>query len=166
MEKKVYNYKTVKYFSGSSVFIAIPFFIFGVGLLATPYFVFGIITLILLICILTTHYALEINLTDKTFRHYLWILGFKQTHTQTYDLIEYAFIQSSKVSRTSYSTATSNTFASLVYNGYLKFSDDTKIHLIQSPKKEIVFKKLKILAADLKIEIIDFTDADSVSIVP
>ena len=166
MEKKIYRYKTIMYFSGSPYFMAAPFVVFGVSLLNTIYFAFGIVALILAVCIPSTHYALEINVTDKTFRHYLWILGYRHGTTQTYDLIEYAFIQSAKVSRTLYSTASSSTFSSQVYNGYLKFSGGSKIHLVQARQKEAIFRKLQILATDLKIEIVDFTDDDAVSIVP
>ncbi|QMU29390.1 hypothetical protein [Adhaeribacter radiodurans] len=166
MKPTIYNYKTVNYFSGTTGFMTVVLLIFGICLIPTYYFLFGVSTLFLLLIVFTTHYGLEINVRDKTFKQYLWILGYKHSRIQSYDLIEYAFIQSSKVSRTLYSTATSTTFTSRVYNGYLKFSEENKIHLIQALEKESVLNKLHFLARDLKIEIVDFTDADSVSIVP
>ncbi len=164
--KKIYQYKTIKYFSGSSYLMAVPFFVCGVSLLNTIYFAFGILFLILAVGIPSTHYALEINVTNKTFRHYLWILGYRHGPVQTYELIEYAFIQSARVSRTLYSTASSSKFTSQVYNGYLKFSDGTKIHLMQARDKETIMQKLELIATDLKVEIVDFTDDYAVSIVP
>ncbi|PSR52247.1 hypothetical protein AHMF7605_01265 [Adhaeribacter arboris] len=166
MHPKIYGYKTVSYFSGTTGFITVGLLIFSIGLLPTYYFLFGVSILFLLLIVFTTHYGLEINVRDKTFKQYLWILGYKQSRIHSYDLIEYAFIQSSKVSRTLYSTATSTTFSSRVYNGYLKFSEENKIHLIQASEKEAVLNKLHFLARDLKIEIVDFTDADSISILP
>ncbi|MDQ4138973.1 MAG: hypothetical protein M3142_00465, partial [Bacteroidota bacterium] len=151
---------------GTTGFIPLGLLIFGIGLLPTYYFLFGVSTLFLLLIVFTTHYGLEINVQDKTLKQYVWILGYKHCHTQSYDLIEYAFIQSSLISRTVYSTTTSATFSSQVYNGYLKFSEEVKIHLIQAQEKETVLNKLHFLARDLKIEIVDFTDADLISIVP
>lgn len=167
MREKIYNYKTSKYISGSAFFPAIGMLIFGMGCFANSNSIYlGVGALVGLFLILTTHYGLEVNVSSKTFRHYLWILGFKQYKSQTYDLIEYAFVQSGKVRQNLGSVAGFNSIIISVYNGYIKFSEDAKIHIIQAKDKETVIQRLQVLATDLNLEIVDFTDADCVSILP
>lgn len=166
MEEKIFDYKTLKYFSTSAVFMGAGLLIFGFTLLFTPYFYIGIISLVLIILIFTTHYGLEINVTNKTYRHYIWVLGIRKGTIQSYNLIEYIFIQSATMSYSMNSRVTSQTFTNLVFNGYLKFTDDVKIHMMQVENKVDIIEKLRGMAADLKTEIIDFTETEPIAINP
>jgi len=167
MNAKIYNYKISKYITGAAYFPAIGLLIFGLGCFVNSNAVYlGVAALVGLFLILTTHHGLEVDVHSKIFKQYLWISGFKQSKSQTYDLIEYAFIQSGKVRQNLDSVAGFNSITIPVYNGYLKFSENAKIHIIQAKDKETVVKRLQVLATDLKLEIVDFTDADCVSIFP
>lgn len=44
-----------------------------------------------------------------------------------------------------------------VYDGYLRISENNKIHLLTSRNKEAVMKKLKALSALLQVDILDYT---------
>jgi hypothetical protein len=167
MGAKIYNYKTSTYISGSAYFPAIGLLVFGMGCFANSNSVYlGVAALVGLFLILTTHYGLEVNVSSKTFKQYVWIMGFKQYKSKAYDLIEYAFVQSGKVRQNLESVAGFNSISISVYNGYIKFSEEDKIHIIQAKDKETVIKRLQVLATDLNFEIVDFTDADCVSILP
>ncbi|RDC63775.1 hypothetical protein [Adhaeribacter pallidiroseus] len=167
MGAKVYDYKTSKYISGSAYFPAIGLLVFGMGCFANSNSIFlGVAALVGLFLILTTHYGLEVNVGNKTFKQYLWIVGFKQYKSKAYEIIEYAFVQSGKVRQNLESVAGFNSITISVYNGYIKFSEKDKIHIIQAKDKETVIRRLQVLATDLNLEIVDFTDDDCVSILP
>ena len=167
MSPKIYNYKTTHYLSGSAFFPAAGLLIFGLGcFLNFDSVSVGLAALSGLILILTTHQGLEVNVSAKTFKQYFWILGYQRAHLQTYDLIEYAFIQSGKVRQRMESVPGFNSITFPVYNGYIKFSEEAKIHIIQAKDKAVVMNRLQVLATDLNLEIIDFTDADCVSVLP
>ena len=54
----------------------------------------------------------------------------------------------------------STTIRKDVYDGYLKFSEQEKIHLITKDSKKDLVKKLREISASLKVKIIDYSEGE------
>ncbi len=154
------DFKTSAYFTG-------PVFFLGIVLLvATPLVMINNLTAGLIIgiigfIILTTHYRLKIDTDQKVYQDYVWILGLKKTDsTVRFDNIEYFFIKKNKVSQTMNYEVLSSTIKNEVFDGYLKFSDEDKVHIATEGKKENLIKKLKPLSIKLDLKIIDYSEGD------
>lgn len=158
----VLNFRTSLYFSGSIIFLGvlllIPSFITRISLIATVPFLF--VSLI----IFTTHYRLEIDLQRRVYRHYVWLLGMKRGNPESFEKIDYVFIKRNKVSQSMHSRVASSTVHSEVFEGFLRFSEKDKIHLITARKKESLVKKLKIIASQLNTQILDYSEEAPVAI--
>lgn len=51
----------------------------------------------------------------------------------------------------------SSTIQKEVYDGYLKFSEKDKIHLLTKDNKNDLIAKLKVMSAALKVKIVDYS---------
>ncbi|GCC51763.1 hypothetical protein SanaruYs_19920 [Chryseotalea sanaruensis] len=118
---------------------------------------------ILLVCaiIFTTHYRLKIDFEKKEYRDYLWIFGLKDGKKYSFDALAYFFIKTNRVSQTMGLKAANTTVVKEVYDAYLKFSDDEKLHVISSNTKAKILKKLIPVAENLNIKILDYTDGEA-----
>lgn len=152
----VVDFKTDNYFSGpvqfqGTILVLFSIFIFFQSIIG------GIVLLTISSIIFTSHYRLTIDFSKKTYRDYLWILGFKQGGTENFQNIEYLFIRKSKVSQTMNLRSLSSTLRKDVYDGYLRFSETNKIHLITKVSKETLLSKLRPISRQLNVKIIDFS---------
>lgn len=163
MNKRVINIKTSPYFSGTIIFVWIILLFVGLGVLFINWVV-GLPLVIVGILILTTHYRLEINFVNKTYQDYVSILGFRTGEIKTFDSIEYLFIKKSRVSQVMNSQIKTTTLKKDQYDGYLKFSETDKIHLLGKDKKENLIEQLKRVANILNIKIIDYSDGNAIEI--
>jgi hypothetical protein len=120
--------------------------------------VIGILLAVIGFVLLSTQYRLRIDLSNKTFHDYLWILGFKKGEKGTFDEIQYLYITKSKISRTMNLESLSSTIAGEEFNGYLKFSEDQKIHITSQESKSGTMKKLKEFSALLGVQVVDYTE--------
>lgn len=156
MNRKVIDFKTSGYFPGFVVFFgAVLLLLAFLVLLTKP--VIGIIMAVVSVVILTTHYRFGIDLTDKSYRDYLWILGFKNGPRKKFDAIQYLFIKKSKVSQTMHLRAASSTIHKEQFDGYLKFSENDKVHLISHDDKDKLIEKLRRISTALNTSIVDYT---------
>jgi len=157
------DFKTSGYFSGHIIFLGI--FLLVVGLVAVfvkP--VIGLILLLISLIILTTHYRLNVDLDNKVYHDYLWILGLRNGEKGKFNSMEYLFIKKSSVTQTMQLRVASSTIQKEVYDGYLKFSDLDKVHLLTLDNKADLIKKLKPISEQLKIRIIDYSAATPIEV--
>ncbi len=159
----VVDFRTSPYFPGSIIFLGVllplpGLFIASINILAALPFLF--VSLI----IFTTHNRLEVDSKNKVYRHYVWLLGLKRGESEAYENMEYLFIKKAKVQQEVHSRVTSMTLHSEVYEGFLRFSETDKIHLITSSKKAILINKLKIIASQLNVQILDYSEGTPVAI--
>ena len=109
--------------------------------------------------IFTGQTGVEIDRSNRTLKEYNSFAFIKLGKVITYHAVDRIFINSTKQSQ-QFSTMYANqssTFHTQVWNGYLKFYDGTKIHLLTTRSKEKLSKKLEELASFLKVDIIDTT---------
>ena len=98
------------------------------------------------------------DLFKKEFHDYLWILGLKYGEKAKFEKIEYLFIKKSNVSQVMRSQVQSTTFRKEVFDGYLKFSEVEKIHLITRGNKNDLIKGLRVIATKLNVKIVDYSE--------
>lgn len=156
---RVIDMKTSGYFSGPIIFSGILLLFTGLLVIATHGPV-GLIMLLISIIIFSTHYRLKVDFDNKVFHDYLWILGIKHGEKGRFDNVEYLFIKRSKVSQTMRLRAVSTTIRKDVYDGYLKFSETNKIHLLTEDDKSELIRKLKIMSEQLNSKIVDYSEGD------
>ncbi|HRI79557.1 MAG TPA: hypothetical protein PLR06_08475 [Cyclobacteriaceae bacterium] len=154
---RVINIRKSFYFPGSIIFI-------GVLLLGASGWLFvtkglaGFVPLVFAVVIFTTHYRLQINLDEKEYREWLWVIGFKIEEKKKFEKIEYLYIKKSIESQRLNSRGSSMVSRREVFDGYLKFSEENKIHIDTHTNKDKLLKKLNPIATALDTRIIDYTE--------
>jgi hypothetical protein len=109
------------------------------------------------IIIFTTRYYFQIDMQNKRYRDGVSVMGLKLGDKKSFDAIEYLFIKSNKVSRTYNSRVTTKTIAGIEFDGYIKFSEDEKIHLFRNKERQIVLDKLLHLSRLTETSVMDYT---------
>ncbi len=155
--QSVVDFKTSGYFSWPIIFLGILLALVGLAVLLKNTIV-GLILFFVSTIIFTTHYRLRIDFDTHLYQDYLWILGLKNGNKRKFQTIEYLFIQKNKVGQTMNHMVASTTIRKEVYDGYLKFSDQDKIHVTTKDRKKDLIDKLRVISAELKIKIIDYSE--------
>jgi len=156
---KTVDFKTSNYFSGTIFIIGVIFSITGILVLFAN-IIIGLVLLFSSVVIFTTHYRLSIDFEKKVFHDYLWILGMKSGEKGDFEEVEYLFIKKSKETQTMSVRVASATVRKEVYDGYLRFSEVEKIHLLAKDSKDDVVKKLREISAMLNVGIIDYSEGE------
>jgi hypothetical protein len=151
------DFKTSLYFPLTFIFFGGLLGVGGIALVVSGSPVIGAVLLLVGLVLLTTHYRLAINFDKKTYHDYVWILGLKQGEKVRFENIEYLFIKKSRVSQTMSVRVASSTIQKEVYDGYLKFSEKDKIHLLTKDNKNDLIAKLKEISSALKVKIVDYS---------
>jgi hypothetical protein len=155
------DFKTSNYFSSRIIIVGIIFSFCGLLLLSVN-LVIGLVLLLSSVIIFTTQYRLAIDFENKIFHDYVLILGLKNGYKEKFETIEYVFIKSGNSSQTmSMGGVASTTIHSKVYNGYLKFSANNKIHLTTKDDKKSLYEVLTPIANKLNVKIVDYTEAEA-----
>ena len=150
------DFKISGYFSPTINFVGGLLGILGAAVTTTSPLA-GIIMLLLGFIVVTTHYRLSINFDKKIYRGFGWILGFKRGDRCDCKNNEYLFIKKNKVRQSMNLRVASSTIRKEVYDGYLKFSEDNKLHLLTKDSKNDLIKKLRSISTTLKVKIIDYS---------
>jgi hypothetical protein len=108
---------------------------------------------------ISTHYRLSFDLTNRTYRDYVWVLGVKVGPSTSFQNIEYFFIKAGRESQTMRMRVASNTIHKNVFDGFLKFSETSKIHVLTRDNREAVLRKLMPMSQALNVPIMDYTKA-------
>lgn len=158
---KTIDFKTSEYFSGAVILAGIILFITGLAIINLA-LLGGILLCLASLVMMTTHYRLTIDYEKRKYHDYVWFLGLKNGESGKFERIEYLFIKKAKVSQSLGLRAANSTIRKEVYDGYLKFSDDVKIHLITRDDKSNLIKKMKMIADKLNVKIIDHTGEEAI----
>ena len=153
------DFRPSHYFSGSIILLGLMLpglLIASINILSTLPFLF--ISLI----IFTTHHRLQVDFKNKVYRQYVWLLGLKRGEKVSFETIEYVFVKKNKVQQSMHSRVSTTTVHSEVYEGFLRFSEKDKIHLITSSKKGPLVKKLITIAGQLNVQILDYSEGTPV----
>lgn len=75
-----------------------------------------------------------------------------------FEIIEYLFIKKSKETQTMNSRASTTTVQKEVFDGYLKFSENDKIHLMTKISKKDLMQEMKNIASKLNLDVMDYTE--------
>jgi hypothetical protein len=129
----------------------------GLGIFASGNILASLIFLFLGMFIFITKYGIEIDLHTKKYLDYLSLFGYKKGKVQKFDSIESVYLTSNKKSTRMQLRAARNTITKVVYSGYIKFSEEEKIHLMDSEKKAEVEKLLNQMSKDLSVECFDYS---------
>jgi hypothetical protein len=148
------DFHTAPYFPGSLRAL-------GVSLLLTiilPTHILAKIPFVLIgIILITSHYRLRFDMINKAYLDYIWVLGLRFGTWEKFDRIEYLFIKRNRMRQNMNSMMSTTTIHIAVYDGYLRISENNKIHLLTSRDKEAVMKKLKALSSLLQVGVVDYT---------
>lgn len=154
---KPVGFRTGYYFTGGIMFLGVALvlpgiFISKIHILATlPFFLVSVI-------ILTTHYGLEIDITRKLHREYVWLMGLKFGPWEPFMSMEYIFIKKNRVAQTMHSLLNAHETHSEEYDAYLKFTETDKVHLGSAKRKEKLIKRMQGVAHQLQLDIIEYSD--------
>lgn len=159
MNRQKFDFKTTRYFPGSFIFLGVLLVICGLVAL-TKIIVLGLLLFLIAAFLLTTSYGLTINLEQKHYHDYLWVLGYKKGEWKSFEGIDYFFIKKHNATQTMHMKSITNTVRRPVYDGYLRFSEKHKIFIASFEKKNKLLAKLEPIAAALSVEIVDY-DADN-----
>lgn len=146
-----------KYFPFQINLVAILLIVAGV-LVGLESIWLSVTLLIIGLIIFTAAYKVDINLEKKTFREYLFVAGFKIGDMKKYSTLDEIFIRSHSFSQTVNSRAQTRTFQSLMYRGFVKFSDQDKVLVAESQFKNKVINKLEKVSRTFNLQISDYTD--------
>ena len=146
-----------KYFPFQINLVAILLIVAGV-LIGPESIWLSIILLTIGLTVFTAGYKVAINPEKKTFREYLFVAGFKVGDKKKYSAFDEIFIRSHSFSQTVNSRAQTRTFQSVMYKGFVKFSDHDKVLVAENQFKNKVIKKLGKVSKALNLEISDYSD--------
>jgi hypothetical protein len=160
----VVDFKTSWFFSKTIFFFGVFLAFIGIVGIITNLFL-GLMILALCVIIFTTHYRLNVDFENKIFLDYVWILGFRRGDLKRFETIEYIFIKTSKVSETMQARIASTTIHKEVFDAFLKFSEEEKIHLMTMDDKNDLIQKLKPMSEKLHSKIFDYTEGEPQEII-
>lgn len=159
------DFKTANYFTGMPYLLGIILTPAGLLLVFSPQIIVGAFLLVAGIVIITTHYRLLIDYRLKVHIEYISIVGIKVgAEKKSFVDLQYLFVKKSRVSQTLNSRASSTTIQKFQYDGFLKFSEDDKLHLMTLENKAALIKNLKAIASKLKVNILDYSSENPVEI--
>lgn len=153
---KPLDFKTSGYFPGTFIFTAVILCMVAVPVIFMN-IIAGLIMLLVSVIIFTTHYRFSLDLEHKVFHDHVWILGFRSGEKKKFERIEYLFIKTNTVSQTMNLKAASTTIRKEVYDGYIKFSENEKVHLITKDSKKDLITKLLPISKALNVKVIDYS---------
>jgi hypothetical protein len=154
---KTTDFKTAAYFAPSVTFFGAILACLGLFIISSSSMITGLVLFFISTLIFTTHYRLRIDPVNKTFHDYLWVLGFKKGTKGQYRNIDYLFITQNKVSQAMHAQIASSTFQREIFDGYIRFSEDNKIHIGTNDDKVELTTHLKQIAQQLDTKLIDYT---------
>jgi hypothetical protein len=141
-------------------------FLFGIGLMAnniSPLSIIGGIAGLTLgfICF-TTNSRLEIDIANRTFHDYIWILGLKTSKPERYISVDKIFINRVKSSTRTHSfTGKVNSFQDIYFKAFMKLDNGEKIFLQESKNIDQLLKYITDYAKRLNCEVQDNSRVDN-----
>lgn len=139
-------------------FIAILICLFGLSLVMERT-ILAIVLIIVSGFVLTGYEGTEIDIASHSYREYQSFFFIKSGSMLKYSGIEKIFVNTTKTKQQVYTahTTKSSVFEDVEFNGFLKFDNGTKIHLLSKRKKTDLIKALEKLSRLLKVPVEDNT---------
>jgi hypothetical protein len=150
------DFRTAYYFPWTMIIIS-PFLVLFGGVLIVEQIYLGVLLVVTTLLFLTTHYRFKIDEKRKEYREYLWILGFKHGKTIAYEKVISLYFTKSRMKQTINSRVSSMTVSNEVYNGFIQFDGDKKVHLFTKGKKQKLVDCLISISKFLKTEVKDLS---------
>ena len=121
--------------------------------------ILAVVLLLIGVFMLTSYSGVLIDHSEKSYKEYSSYLFIKVGETKHFDDVDKIFINGNNVSQTVYTahTLNSKTFKNMVYDGYLKFTNGEKVHLISSKNKKKLMIQLEKASEYLSTEVQDNT---------
>ncbi|MBX0333954.1 hypothetical protein K3G39_11975 [Pontibacter sp. HSC-14F20] len=157
MVATLHSYNTGHYFSGSArafgwitTALAVTMIING-SVAAYAFLPTAIITQF-------THYRTEFDMANRTYREGVRFAGITFGKMLPLTGIGFLFLKKNNYKQVSESRASMSTFQLVEYDGYIKLSDNVKLHLLQRKTKEQAMQEMQQVAHDLQAELRDLTE--------
>ena len=128
----------------------------GLVFFAMGQFVPSLIFLFIGAFIFSTKYGIEIDLENKNYHDYVLLFGYKKGESNSFDEIKSVFITSANKTTRMQLRGHATDITKKEYNGYNKFSEVEKIHLLSADKKSDVEKLLIQMTKDLNVPMDDY----------
>ena len=154
-------FRSESYFPWHVKFVAVTLVFVG-GLLLFKNEWLGIFILVGCAAVLTSHYGIAIDPSKKLYSEYVWLLGIRTGSNKPFNAIEYIFIKPNRQTQTMNLRAVSSDVTKDIFDAYLKFSESEKIHLLTLESKTALTKKVKTLAAQLNVRVVDYSSGEAV----
>ncbi|MCP2042642.1 hypothetical protein [Pontibacter sp. HSC-36F09] len=105
-----------------------------------------------------THYRTEFDLAQMTYREGVRFAG--KTFGKMLPLagIDFLFLKKNSYGQSNAVGGSTHTYQLERYDGYIKLSDNVKLHLLQCKTKEQAMQEMQRVAQDLQAELRDLTD--------
>ena len=130
---------------------------FALGLFAAGYVWGSVVGGIIFLLSISTRYGVEIDFDKKKFQEFIWILGYQHGERVPFDAIQYLFLKDFRIAQTFNSRVNSATVIEDEFRGYVKFSEENKVHILTMDDYDKLVGKLKPLAAKFKVGLMDYT---------
>jgi hypothetical protein len=154
--KKVMSLKTGSYFEWHMKIAGAVFILVGIAWISQN-LIGGALLIIAGLSTFLINYHFTIDTKEKVYQDGLTIFGLKLGRKNKYQSVEYLFLKTGKASRTYNSRIQSSIITYLEFNGYIRFSEDKKVHLISAKAKQDAIDKLVPLSNFLNVQIVDYT---------
>ncbi len=160
MEKQRIDFRTGSYFPSGMAFTGGLMVVAGLAALFAAHLTAGIILIAIGIVLATTHYRLEIDFNNRTYRDYVWFLGFRNGTPGQFQVLDYLFVKQIKQRQNLNSRISSKTITTEAFDGYLKFDGSETIHLFTKNRKADILKRLNKIAGLLELKVVDYSEEE------
>jgi hypothetical protein len=139
-------------------FLAVIVLIVSLALI-TERTVLSVVLMAASVFILSGHSGIEIDKKENYYREYNSFFLIKLGEKIKYAGIEKIYVNTSKMREQLYTAHTSHSsvFINMEFNGYMKFEDGTKVHVLSRRKKADLTKALKKISQFLNVRVEDNT---------
>ena len=157
---RVHDFKTSGYFPFHVMIVGGVMTAIGISMLAGGIYIGGLVVLLIGLLIVTAHYRCRIDFDKKIYQDYVWVLGLRAGKKIPFDEIQYIFIKAGQESQTMGLRAANTTLRKSVYDAYLKFAENEKIHLVTRDSRDRLVRQMQPIAEKLQVDIIDYSMGD------
>lgn len=158
MNKNKVDIKYASLFPLPFRFLAFLFFLFALALIMERT-ILAIVLMIVSGFVISGYEGTEIDMAANTYREYKSFFFFKRGTMMKYSGVEKIFVNTTKTTQQFYTahTTKSSIFDNVEFNGFLKFDNGEKIHLLRKRKKKDLINALEKISALLKVPVEDNT---------
>jgi hypothetical protein len=111
--------------------------------------------------LLTSHQRLDIDLSNKVYSEYYWVLGMKlSNYTEQFHEITSLVCASGSYSQ-QYGKYNRRYISGTMYKGYIELRDQEPLFVGQSKNKQSLMKKLTKISTELKVPVEDRADEEN-----